>query len=59
LFSRLRHTHSFTWGQYAAFHGMALLCHIEGSMIIAVWAHLWVSPNSKFHHFSVLMFNSA
>jgi hypothetical protein len=25
-----------TWGPYAAFHGMAQKCHIEGSMITAV-----------------------
>jgi hypothetical protein len=48
LFSRLGHTHSFTWGPYAVFHGMTLLCHIEGSMITAVWTHLWMFLNSKF-----------
>jgi hypothetical protein len=32
---------------------MALLCHIEGSMITAVWTHLWMFLNSKFHHFRV------
>jgi hypothetical protein len=26
----------FTWGPDAAFHGMALTCHIEGSMITAI-----------------------
>jgi hypothetical protein len=36
LFSRLGHTHSFTLGPYAAFHGMTLQCHIEGSMITAI-----------------------
>jgi hypothetical protein len=25
-----------TWGPYAAFHGMARKCHIEGSMMTAV-----------------------
>jgi hypothetical protein len=53
LFSRLGQKHSFTWGPYAAIHGMALLCHIEGSMITAVWTHLRMFLNSKFHHFRV------
>jgi hypothetical protein len=39
--------------RYAAFHGMALLCHIEGSMINAVWTHLRMFLNSKFHRFRV------
>jgi hypothetical protein len=35
------------WGMlHAAFHGMALMCHIEGSMI-----HLRMFLNSKFYHF--------
>jgi hypothetical protein len=32
---------------------MALLCLIEGSMITAVWTHLRMFLNSKFHHFRV------
>jgi hypothetical protein len=36
LFSRLGHTDFFTTGPYAAFHGMALTCHIEGSMMTAI-----------------------
>jgi hypothetical protein len=36
LLSRLGQKHSFIWGPYAAFHGMALLCQIEGSMITVV-----------------------
>jgi hypothetical protein len=36
LFFRLGHTLFITWGPYAAFHGMARKCHIEGSMITAV-----------------------
>jgi hypothetical protein len=51
LFSRLWHTHIFTWGPYAAFHGMALTCHIEGSMITAIWTHLRMFQNSKFYQF--------
>jgi hypothetical protein len=43
----------FTWGPYAAFHWMALLCHIEGSMITTVWTHLRMFLNSKFHYFRV------
>jgi hypothetical protein len=53
LFSRLGHTHFFTSGSYAAFRGMTLLCHIEGSMITAVWTHLRMFLNSKFHHLCV------
>jgi hypothetical protein len=53
LFSRLGQKHSFTWGPYAAFHGMAQRCHIEGSMITAVWTHLRMFLNSKFRHFCV------
>jgi hypothetical protein len=30
---------------------MALLCHIDGSMITAVWTNLWKFLNSKFYHF--------
>ena len=41
-----------TWGPYAAFHGMALPCHIEGSMITAVWTHLRMFLNSKFYYFT-------
>jgi hypothetical protein len=33
------------------FHGMALLCHIEGSMITAVWTHLRMFQNTKFYNF--------
>jgi hypothetical protein len=36
IFTKLGHTHSFTWGPYAAFHGMSLLCHIEVFVITAV-----------------------
>jgi hypothetical protein len=54
LFSLLGQKHSFTWGPYAAFHGMAWTCHIEGSMITAVWTHLRMFLNSKFHHFRVI-----
>jgi hypothetical protein len=25
-----------SWGPYAAFHGMAIMCHIEGSRITAI-----------------------
>jgi hypothetical protein len=38
-------------GPFAAFHGMARKCHIEGSMITAVWTHLRMFLNSKFDHF--------
>jgi hypothetical protein len=51
LFSRLGHTLFITWGPYAAFHGMTLLCHIEGSMITAVWTHLRMFLNSKVYYF--------
>jgi hypothetical protein len=53
IVSRLGQKHYFTWGPYAAFHGMSLPCHIEGSMITAVWTHLHMFLNSKFHHFRV------
>jgi hypothetical protein len=43
----------YSWGPYAAFHGIALVCHIEGSMITAVLKHLRMFLNSKFHHFCV------
>jgi hypothetical protein len=43
----------FNLGPYAAFHGMAVTCHIEGSMMTAVWTHLRIFLNSKFHHFHV------
>jgi hypothetical protein len=45
--SRLGHTHSFTRGPYAAFHGMALTCLIEGIMITAVWTYLRMFLNSN------------
>jgi hypothetical protein len=51
LLSRLGHTLFITWGPYAAFHGMARKCHIEGSMITAVWTHLRMFLNSKFYYF--------
>jgi hypothetical protein len=51
LFTSLGHTHSMTWGPYAAFHGMAIASHIESSMITAVWTHLRIFLNSKFYHF--------
>jgi hypothetical protein len=51
LFSRLGHTHVFTWEPYAAFHGMALTCHIEGSMITAIWTHSRMFLNSKLYQF--------
>jgi hypothetical protein len=47
----LRAPLSITWGPYPAFHGMARKCHVEGSMITAVWTHLRMFQNSKFHHF--------
>jgi hypothetical protein len=53
LFSFRAHAF-FTWGPYAAFHGMALTCHIEGFMITAIWTHLQMFQNSKFYQF---MFN--
>jgi hypothetical protein len=53
LFSRLGQKHSFSWGSYAAFHGMALLCHIEGSVMTAVWTQLRMFLNSKLYHFRV------
>jgi hypothetical protein len=37
LFSRLGHMHFYLWGRYAAFHGMTLTSHINGSMISALW----------------------
>jgi hypothetical protein len=37
----------FYLGPYATFHGMVLLCHIEGSIITAVWTHLQMFSNSK------------
>jgi hypothetical protein len=40
-----------SWDLYAAFHGMIQLCHIEGSMITAVWTHLRMFLNSKLYHF--------
>jgi hypothetical protein len=59
FFSRLGHTHSFTWRPYAAFHGMARTCHIEGSMITATLTHLRVFLNIKIHNYHVQMLNSA
>jgi hypothetical protein len=50
LFSRLGHTLFITWGPYAAFHGMARKCLIEGSMVTAVWTHLRLFLNSKFYY---------
>jgi hypothetical protein len=47
------HTNSFTLGPYSTFHGMALLCHIEGFVITAVWTHLRMFLNSYFHNFLV------
>jgi hypothetical protein len=56
LFAKYKHTHwntlFITWGPYVAFHGMARKCHIEGSMITAVWTHLWMFLNSKFYYFT-------
>jgi hypothetical protein len=43
--------HFFTWGPYADFHGMALTCHIKGSMITAIWTHLRMFQNSKLYQF--------
>jgi hypothetical protein len=40
-----------TLGPYAAFNGMARKCHIDGSMITAVWTHLRMFLNSKFYYF--------
>jgi hypothetical protein len=34
--------YEFYWEPYAAFHGMTLLCHIEGSKISVVWTHPWM-----------------
>jgi hypothetical protein len=51
VFSFRAHAFLFTWGPYAAFHGMALTCHIEGSMITAIWTHLRMFQNSKFYQF--------
>jgi hypothetical protein len=51
VFSRFRHTLSITWGPYAAFHGMARKCHVEGSMVTAVWTHQRMFLNSKCYHF--------
>jgi hypothetical protein len=45
LVSRFGHMHFVTWGPYAAFHETALTCHIEGSMIIAIWTHLRMFQN--------------
>jgi hypothetical protein len=53
LFARVGHTHYLNWGPYAAFHGMALKCHIEGSMVTAIWIHLRVFQNSKLYQFIV------
>jgi hypothetical protein len=39
------------WGPYATCHGMARKCHIECSMITAVWTHLRMFLNSKFYYF--------
>jgi hypothetical protein len=47
----------FTWGNYTTFHGMALPCHLEGSMITEVWTHLRMFLNSKVHIFHVFMLN--
>jgi hypothetical protein len=41
----------FTLGPYAAFHGMALTCHIERSMITAIWTHQRMFQNSKLYQF--------
>jgi hypothetical protein len=53
LFFRLGHMHLFTWGPYAAVHGMAFTCHIEGSMITTIWTHLRMFQNSKFYKFMI------
>jgi hypothetical protein len=52
LFSRLGRTLYITWGPYAAFHGMARKCRIEGSKKTAVWIHLRMFINSKFYYFT-------
>jgi hypothetical protein len=44
----VKSTRFFNWGQYATFHGMALTCHIECSMITAVWTNLRMFLNSNF-----------
>jgi hypothetical protein len=46
FFSRLAF---FTWVPYASFHWMALTCHIEGSMITALWINLRMFQNSKLY----------
>jgi hypothetical protein len=35
----------FTWRPYAAFYEIALTCHIEGSMQIAIWTYLRIFQN--------------
>jgi hypothetical protein len=51
LLPSLGQTLFITLGPYAAFHGMARKCHIEGSMITAVWTHLRTFLNLKFYYF--------
>jgi hypothetical protein len=46
----------FTWGPYSYFHEIALTCHIEGSMITAIWTHLRMFQNCTS---SCQMLNSA
>jgi hypothetical protein len=50
VFSFMAHAFCYL-GPYAAFHEMALTCHIEGSMITAIWTHLRMFQNSKFYQF--------
>jgi hypothetical protein len=41
------------------FYGMAPLCLVEGSVIIAEQTHQRMFLNSKFYHFRVYMLNSS
>ena len=52
--SRLGQTLSFIWRPFAAQHGMARTCLIEGSMFTAVWKHLWMYQICIFVHLTWL-----
>jgi hypothetical protein len=50
----VKHTYSFTWRSYAAFHGMARTCLNEGSTITSADVSKF-----KFSHFHVKIMNYA